>query len=78
MKYHLRTIIMTKPGMIGAIGLYFDEHTAQVSRIDLREDGHTTSIFDSPQLAINGFANMIRVSQANGWRKFYDGSPNYG
>jgi hypothetical protein len=72
---------MTKAGNVAAIGLYLDldAHTAAVGRYDRRAcDENIISIFDSPQIAIKAYANMMRVSLQMGWKILYDGRQLYG
>ena len=59
----IRTVLMTKDGIMGAIGLALSEEQAQVARLDLREGQPVSSEFDTPELAVKGFRNMLRTSK---------------
>ena len=74
----IRTVLMTKDGIIGAIGLALSGEQAQVARLDLREGQPVSSEFDSPEQAVKGFSNMLRTSKRNGWSVLYDGHPLFG
>lgn len=74
----IRTVLMTKDGMIGVIGLATSSEHSQVARIDLREAQPVSSEFDSPEKAAVGFQNMLRASRRNGWSILYDGEPLFG
>lgn len=74
----IRTVLMTKDGMIGVIGLATSTDHSQVARLDLREGQPVSSEFDSPEQATRGFLNMIKASRRNGWTVLYDGQPLLG
>ena len=74
----VRTVIMSKNGMIALLSLKTFSTGGQVVRVDPRQSIPTAQNYDDGEAAKAWFRRSIATSVRNGWTVAYDGEPLFG
>jgi hypothetical protein len=74
----VRTVVMSKNGMIALLSLKTSAAGAQIVRIDPRQSLPSAQSYEDCADAAHWFSRSVATSRQNGWHVAYDGEPLYG
>ena len=74
----VRTVVMSKNGMIALLSLKTSAAGAQIVRLDPRQSLPSAQSYEDCADAAHWFRRSVATSQQNGWLVAYDGEPLYG
>jgi len=74
----VRTVLMSKDGMIALLSLKTSPAGGQIVRIDPRQAIPSARSYEDSDAAALWFKRSLMSSRKNGWDVAYDGEPLYG
>ncbi len=74
----VRTVVMSKNGMIALLSLKISPAGGQIVRLDPRRPLPSAQNYEDSDAAAHWFKRSLATSQKNGWIVAYDGEPLYG
>ena len=74
----VRTVVMSKNGMIALLSLKISPAGGQIVRVDPRQTIPSAQSYEDSDAAAHWFKRSLATSRKNGWNVDYDGEPLYG
>ena len=74
----VRTVVMSKNGMLALLSLKTTATRAMIVRVDPRQPVPTAQTYETGESAARWFRRSIATSRRNGWQVAYDGEPLFG
>ncbi|HVF27097.1 MAG TPA: hypothetical protein VM943_02575 [Pyrinomonadaceae bacterium] len=74
----VRTVVMSKNGMIALLSLKISPAGGQIVRVDPRRAAPSAQSYEDSDAAAHWFKRSLATSRKNGWNVDYDGEPLYG
>lgn len=74
----VRTVVMSKDGMIALLSLKTSAAGGQIVRIDPRQPLPSAQSYEDGAAATQWFRRSLATSRKNGWCIAYDGEPLFG
>ncbi len=74
----VRTVVMSKDGMIALLSLKTSAAGGQIVRFDPRQQLPSAQSYEDGEAAVLWFKRSLATSRKNGWCVAYDGEPLYG
>ncbi|HEY0080434.1 MAG TPA: hypothetical protein VGB73_17630 [Pyrinomonadaceae bacterium] len=74
----MRTVIMSKNGMIALLSLKTFSSGGQIVRVDPRQALPSAQTYEDEEAARTWFNRSLSTSRKNGWEVVYDGEPLLG
>lgn len=74
----VRTVVLSKNGMIALLSLKTNATGGQIVRIDPRQSLPSARRYDDGEAANRWFKRSLAASRRNGWSVEYDGEPLFG
>ena len=74
----VRTVVMSKNGMIALLSLKTSAAGGQIVRIDPRQPLPSAQSYEDGAAAAQWFSRSLATSKKNGWYVAYDGEPLFG
>ncbi len=76
--FEVRTVVMTKNGMVALLSLRISAAGGQIVRVDPRQNIPAAQSYDDAPVAARWFRRSLATSRKNGWDVAYDGEPLFG
>ena len=76
--YEVRTVVMTKNGMVALLSLKISAAGGQIVRVDPRQTIPAAQNYEEAPVAAKWFKRSLATSRKNGWDVAYDGEPLFG
>ena len=74
----VRTVVLSKKGMLALLSLTVSARGATIVRVDPRQSAPTEQIYEDGEAAAQWFRRSLATSKENLWQVVYDGEPLFG
>ncbi|HVF49146.1 MAG TPA: hypothetical protein VNA19_03620 [Pyrinomonadaceae bacterium] len=74
----VRTVVLSKNGMVALLSLKTYTSGGQIVRVDPRQSLPTAQTYEDGEAALKWFKRSLTTSRKNGWTQIYDGEPLFG